>query len=43
MGRRKSRPSPKLSNWVGTKLRWKLSADSKERAALEKLATGSPS
>ncbi|GAA1333541.1 hypothetical protein ACFVZJ_37245 [Streptomyces sp. NPDC058322] len=40
---RKPRPSPKLFNWVGTKLRWKLSADFKERAALDKLATGSPS
>ncbi|WP_385625532.1 HNH endonuclease family protein (plasmid) [Streptomyces sp. P8-A8] len=26
------------ADWVGTKLRWKLTADSKERAALEKLA-----
>ncbi|MER5619028.1 HNH endonuclease family protein [Streptomyces sp. NPDC002215] len=28
-----------LANWTATKLRWKLSADNKERAALEKLAT----
>lgn len=26
------------ADWVGTKLRWKLTADAKERAALEKLA-----
>ncbi|MFJ2590837.1 HNH endonuclease family protein (plasmid) [Streptomyces sp. NBC_00376] len=26
------------ADWVGTKLRWKLTADDKERAALEKLA-----
>ncbi|MFF3733342.1 HNH endonuclease family protein [Streptomyces sp. NPDC002476] len=29
-----------LADWTATKLRWKLSADGKERAALEKLATG---
>lgn len=29
-----------LADWTATKLRWKLSADAKERAALEKLATG---
>ncbi|MCX4902450.1 HNH endonuclease family protein (plasmid) [Streptomyces sp. NBC_01369] len=28
------------ADWVGTKLRWKLTADSKERTALEKLAKG---
>ncbi|WP_327350096.1 HNH endonuclease family protein [Streptomyces sp. NBC_01321] len=28
------------ADWVGTKLRWKLTADAKERAALEKLAQG---
>ncbi|WP_329616515.1 HNH endonuclease family protein [Streptomyces brevispora] len=28
------------ADWVGTKLRWKLTADAKERAALEKLAKG---
>ncbi|MET9662428.1 HNH endonuclease family protein [Streptomyces sp. NPDC006510] len=27
------------SDWVATKLRWKLTADSKERAALEKIAS----
>ncbi|MGW2107635.1 HNH endonuclease family protein [Streptomyces sp. NPDC001948] len=29
-----------LADWTATKLRWKLSADDKERAALEKLAAG---
>lgn len=29
-----------LADWTATKLRWKLSADDKERAALEKLAKG---
>ncbi|MEU2135159.1 HNH endonuclease family protein [Streptomyces sp. NPDC018352] len=29
-----------LADWTATKLRWKLTADNKERAALEKLATG---
>ncbi|MFJ1839909.1 HNH endonuclease family protein [Streptomyces sp. NPDC088175] len=29
-----------LADWTATKLRWKLTADDKERAALEKLATG---
>jgi hypothetical protein len=29
-----------LADWTATKLRWKLSADAKERAALEKLAKG---
>lgn len=28
------------ADWVGTKLRWKLTADDKERTALEKLAKG---
>ncbi|MFJ8856477.1 hypothetical protein [Streptomyces sp. NPDC102437] len=30
---------PYASDWVATKLRWKLTADSKERAALEKIAS----
>ncbi|MFE5097352.1 HNH endonuclease family protein [Streptomyces sp. NPDC056638] len=30
------------ADWVGTKLRWKLTADDKERAALERLAQGCP-
>ncbi|MFE7357442.1 HNH endonuclease family protein [Streptomyces sp. NPDC057543] len=29
-----------LADWTATKLRWKLTADDKERAALEKLAKG---
>ncbi|MGW1106120.1 HNH endonuclease family protein [Streptomyces sp. NPDC002540] len=29
-----------LADWTATKLRWKLSADAKERAALEKLSEG---
>ncbi|MFJ2271942.1 HNH endonuclease family protein [Streptomyces sp. NPDC087228] len=29
-----------LADWTGTKLRWKLTADDKERAALERLAKG---
>lgn len=29
-----------LADWTSTKLRWKLTADNKERAALEKLAAG---
>ncbi|MER5619332.1 hypothetical protein [Streptomyces sp. NPDC002215] len=29
-----------LADWAATKLRWKLATDNKERAALEKLATG---
>ncbi|MER5619265.1 hypothetical protein [Streptomyces sp. NPDC002215] len=29
---------PYLADWTATKLRWKLSADDKERAALETLA-----
>lgn len=28
------------ADWIATKLRWKLTADTKERAALEKLAKG---
>ncbi|MFJ2094643.1 HNH endonuclease family protein [Streptomyces sp. NPDC087901] len=30
------------ADWVGTKLRWKLAADTKERAALNKLAEACP-
>ncbi|MER5277760.1 HNH endonuclease family protein [Streptomyces sp. NPDC002809] len=30
------------ADWVGTKLRWKLAADGKERAALDKLAADCP-
>ncbi|MEE1735500.1 HNH endonuclease family protein [Streptomyces sp. BE147] len=30
------------ADWVATKLRWKLTADNKERAALESLADGCP-
>ncbi|MFI6653219.1 HNH endonuclease family protein [Streptomyces sp. NPDC050529] len=30
------------ADWVGTKLRWKLTADAKERAALDKLTEGCP-
>lgn len=30
------------SDWVATKLRWKLTIDTKEQAALEKLAGGCP-
>ncbi|MFE7245725.1 hypothetical protein [Streptomyces sp. NPDC057580] len=29
-----------LGDWTVTKLRWKLTADDKERAALEKLSEG---
>ncbi|MER6611179.1 HNH endonuclease family protein [Streptomyces sp. NPDC000927] len=31
-----------LADWTATKLRWKLTADDKERTALEKLATDCP-